>query len=59
MITPKSINAIQTIDFPVAATRPPYSVLDCYKIKDTFNISPSNWRLGIKDALKNIGIHND
>lgn len=59
IIMPKSINAIQTIDFPTAATRPHYSVLDCYKIKDTFNISPSNWRLGIKDALKNIGIHND
>jgi len=59
MITPKSINAIQTIDFPTAATRPPYSVLDCYKIKDTFNITPSNWRHGIKDALKNIGILND
>jgi dTDP-4-dehydrorhamnose reductase len=49
---PTQINSIKTIDYPTAAIRPPYSVLDCTKIKNTFNISPSDWREGIKSSLK-------
>lgn len=56
---PEYVNSIQTSDFPTSATRPSYSVLDCRKIKNTFNINPSNWRHGMKDVIKKVGAFND
>ena len=49
--TPKQIQAIATKDYPTPAKRPEYSVFDCTKIENTFNISRSNWRFGIDRVL--------
>lgn len=44
------LNAIKTIDYPTPAKRPANSKLNMDKIKEEFNIVPSNWQ----KALKNI-----
>lgn len=44
------LSAITTSEFPTAAERPAYSVLDCTKLKDVYDIEPSNW----KEALNKI-----
>ena len=49
--TPKQIQSIATKDYPTPAKRPGYSVFDCTKIENTFNISRSNWRFGIDRVL--------
>ena len=49
--TPKQIQSIATKDYPTPAKRPEYSVFDCTKIENTFNISRSNWRFGIDRVL--------
>ena len=49
--TPSRVNAIGTAEYPTPAIRPAYSVLECSKINNTFNITPSNWRHGIKCVL--------
>jgi dTDP-4-dehydrorhamnose reductase len=54
IMTPEKINAVQTIDYPTSAVRPSYSVLDCSKIKNTFNINPSNWRSEIKNVIEKV-----
>lgn len=46
--TPNYINAIDTAKYPTRAVRPSYSALSCSKIYDTFEITPSNFREGIK-----------
>ncbi len=43
-----NLHPIKSADFPVAASRPKYSVLDKQKIKTTFGISVSDWREGLK-----------
>lgn len=49
--TPVSLIPINTADFPTAATRPLYSVLDCSKIRLNFGVIVSNWRYGIKKII--------
>jgi dTDP-4-dehydrorhamnose reductase len=49
--TPGLIRSIQTSDYPTAAERPGYSVLDCHKIKNTFGVNTSDWKLGVKNVL--------
>ena len=49
--TPKQVKPIATKDYPTPAKRPGYSVFDCTKIENTFNISRSNWRFGIDRVL--------
>lgn len=44
------VNSITTSDYPTPAKRPANSRLDLTKIKQTFNIEPSDWQ----KALKNI-----
>lgn len=44
------VNAISTSDYPTPAKRPANSRLDLKKIKQVFNIEPSDWQ----KALKNI-----
>ena len=53
-VTPKLIQSIEASAYPTPAARPAYSVLDCYRIKINYGISPSNWRLGIKSSLRNL-----
>ena len=52
--TPSKVIPIQTSEFPTLAERPKYSVLKCSKIKTELNIKPSDWRKGVKKALKNL-----
>lgn len=49
---PNSVKSINTIDYPTAASRPAYSVLDCSKIKSYFGINQSDWMLGVKNSIK-------
>lgn len=43
---------IESSQYPVAAPRPHFSVLNKIKIKETFNISIQHWREGLLNALK-------
>jgi len=56
---PTQVNSIETINYPTPATRPAYSVLECSKIRKTFLVPPSNWRDGIRSALKKMKNFND
>jgi len=51
--TPGLIHSIQTSDYPTAAERPGYSALDCHKIRNTFGINTSDWKLGVKNVVSN------
>ena len=46
------IRAIKTEDYPMAATRPPYTVLDCSATHDAINIQPADWRTNLREMLK-------
>jgi dTDP-4-dehydrorhamnose reductase len=46
------INAIESSEFPTAAKRPYYSVLNKSKIKNKFQIELVYWRDALKEALK-------
>jgi len=48
---PNTVSSINTSAYPTPATRPPYSVLDCSHIKNTFKLLQSDWRLGIQRSL--------
>ena len=47
-----SVNPISTDQYPTAAKRPAYSVLDTKKIRDTFNISIPDWGVSLQACLK-------
>ena len=51
--TPGLIHSIQTSDYPTAAERSGYSALDCHKIRNTFGINTSDWKLGVKNVVSN------
>lgn len=51
---PCRVKAIRSQAFKTAAIRPPYSVLDKSKIKNTFQIEIPNWQTGLKKCLKNL-----
>ena len=46
------IHAIATEDYPTAAVRPRYSVLDCSTTKDLLNVNPVEWRVNLHQMLK-------
>lgn len=46
------INPIPTAQYPTAAKRPAYSVLDTTKIKETFEISVPNWEDSLRKCLE-------
>ena len=52
--TPSLIHSIRTSDYPTAAERPGYSSLNCQKIKNTFGVNTSDWKLGVKNVLSNL-----
>lgn len=45
---------IETKDYPTAAKRPPYSVMNKSKIKNTFNIEIPHWKTSLTKCLKNL-----
>ena len=47
----KNILPINTNEYPTAAVRPKYSVLNCEKIKRAMNIKQYAWKEGIKEVL--------
>jgi dTDP-4-dehydrorhamnose reductase len=51
--TPGLIHSIRTSDYPMAAERPGYSALDCHKIRNTFGVNTSDWKLGVKNVVSN------
>ena len=48
------INPCHSSEFPSPVTRPPYSVLDKTKIKDTFGIDIPHWRESMEYCIKRI-----
>lgn len=48
------INPIRTIDYPTAAVRPKYSLLDKSKIISTFAVEVPFWRNSLKEMLSKI-----
>jgi dTDP-4-dehydrorhamnose reductase len=52
----KNIEAITTADYPTAAKRPHYSVLNCQKIADIFGIRQPNWEIGLMNVIKQLSI---
>jgi dTDP-4-dehydrorhamnose reductase len=56
--TPGLIHSIQTSDYPTVAERPGYSALDCHKIRNTFGVNTSDWKLGVKNVVSNFHLVN-
>lgn len=56
--TPSLIHSIRTSDYPTAAERPGYSSLNCQKIKNTFGVNTSDWKLGVKNVVSNFHLVN-
>ncbi len=48
------IMAITTSEYPTAATRPSYSVLDCSKTEKDFGVQQSDWRDELRNVLRQI-----
>lgn len=48
------INGIPTSQYPTPAKRPAYSVLDCKKLKNTFNITMPNWQTALQLCIQNM-----
>lgn len=49
-----SIKPIPSIDYPTAAPRPLYSVLDKSKIKATYGVTIPHWRKSLKECMEHI-----
>jgi dTDP-4-dehydrorhamnose reductase len=52
------IQPISTAEYPTAAKRPPYCVLDTQKIRAQFGIQPRSWRKGLLDMINEIINHD-
>lgn len=50
----KTIEAIETIDYPTPAKRPHYSVLNCEKIEKTFDIKQPQWETGLNNVIQSL-----
>jgi dTDP-4-dehydrorhamnose reductase len=48
------IRAIKTEDYPTAAERPKYSVLDCSSAQEALRMQPAEWRSNLRQMLKGI-----
>ena len=48
------VNEIETADYPTPAKRPPFSVLDKSKIKETFNITIPHWKNSLEICLQKL-----
>jgi dTDP-4-dehydrorhamnose reductase len=53
-ITNCQVSPILTDDYPTAAARPPYSVLDKTKIKRTYGITIPHWEESLKECIERI-----
>jgi dTDP-4-dehydrorhamnose reductase len=50
----RAVEPIPTSDFPTAAARPAFSVLDCAKIRDRFGIAPRPWKESLARVIAQI-----
>jgi len=48
------VQPIPSCDYPTKASRPNYSVLDCTKISQSFDVMPPKWLLSFKRDIPNI-----
>ena len=48
------LHAITTEDYPTAAKRPQYSVLDTSKLRKTFGVDLPDWRPGVANCVKRL-----
>ncbi len=46
------VQPITTPEYPLPARRPPYSVLNCDKLKNTFGLQLPDWEESLKDVLE-------
>lgn len=54
----KRVDAITTAEYPTLAKRPPYSALDCSRIKKVFGIEPKPWQQSLKHTIDRIFSEN-
>jgi len=47
----KTLHPISSAEYPTAAQRPPYSVLDCTKIGQHFGIVPAPWQASLAQTI--------
>lgn len=47
----REILPIDTAEYPAAAARPAWSVLDCSKVETNFNLLCRDWRQGLKEMM--------
>jgi dTDP-4-dehydrorhamnose reductase len=50
----RHVEAITTAEWPTPAKRPPYSVLDCSRLKRRFGIEPEAWQQSLKRTIDRI-----
>jgi dTDP-4-dehydrorhamnose reductase len=50
----KHVEAITTAEYPTPAKRPPYSALDCSRIKKAFGITPKPWQQSLKRTIDRV-----
>ena len=50
----KHVEAITTAEYPTPVKRPPYSALDCSRIKKVFGIDPKPWQQSLKRTIDRI-----
>ncbi len=50
----RKVEAITTAEWPTLAKRPPYSVLDCTRIKSRFGIESQPWQQSLKHTIDRI-----
>jgi len=48
------IRAITTVDYPTAAKRPQYSVLDCSETYAALDLRPIGWRVNLRNMLEDM-----
>lgn len=58
-ITDCKITPITTEDYPTAATRPPYSVLDKTAIKKTYGLTIPHWEKSLAECMKQLNTNSD
>jgi dTDP-4-dehydrorhamnose reductase len=54
----RQVQAITTAEWPTPAKRPPYSVLDCTRLKSQFGIEPEAWQQSLKHTIDRIFSEN-
>ena len=51
---PAQVRAISTADYPTAARRPSYSLLDCFSTRAMLQLPGQHWREALQDVMQSI-----